>query len=91
MTLCFVQETDLTMKTPHVKEMDTVNMVNNEDMIGTKKERLENSLQEITSDNNRENCHNNAEKLIPIPERNLAFMFHRDFYYTPETQNPAPC
>ena len=45
MTLCFVQETDLTTKTPHVKEMDTINMVINKDMICTKKARLENSLQ----------------------------------------------
>ena len=30
MTLYFVQETDLTMKTPHVKDMDTVNMVHKE-------------------------------------------------------------
>ena len=35
MTLCFVQETDLTMKTPHAKDMDIVNMVHNEDMVDT--------------------------------------------------------
>ena len=32
MTLCFVQETDLTTKIPHIKEISTVNMMNNEDM-----------------------------------------------------------
>ena len=57
-------------------------MVINKDMIGTKKERLENSLQEIMLDSNRENCHENAEILTPIPE-NLAFMFNRNFYLKP--------
>ena len=32
MTLCFVWETDVIRKTPHTKEMDMVNIVNNEDM-----------------------------------------------------------
>ena len=36
MTLCFVQETDLTMKTPHAKDMDTVNMVHKGDMVDTR-------------------------------------------------------
>ena len=40
MTLCFVQEIDLTIKSPHVKEIDTINMVNNKNIIGTKRERL---------------------------------------------------
>ena len=82
MTLCFVQVTDFTMKTPHTKDMDTVNMVHKEDMVDTKREILENSSQEITLDSNRENCPDNTEKLAPIPE-NLAFMFHKDFYPKP--------
>ena len=41
MTLYFVQETDLTMKNPHIKEMNTVNTMNNEDMEDTKRKRLE--------------------------------------------------
>ena len=44
MTLCFVQEIDLTMKTPWVKDIDTVNMVNNEDMVSIKRDRLGKSL-----------------------------------------------
>ena len=82
MILCFVQETDLTMRTLHVKDMDTVNVMNSEDIVGTKRERLGKSLQEITLDSNKENCHDNVEKLTPIPE-NSAFMFHRDFYLKP--------
>ena len=46
-TLCFIQETDLTTKNPHIKEIDTVNMVEDEDMNDTESERLENFLQEI--------------------------------------------
>ena len=56
MTLSFVQETELITKTPHIKEMDTVNTVDNEDMKDTKTERLENCLQEISLDNNGKNC-----------------------------------
>ena len=40
MTLCFVQETDLTMKTPHIKEMDIINIVEDQDKKDIKKERL---------------------------------------------------
>ena len=47
-----------------------------------KKEKLENSPQEIALDSNGENCHDNAENLAPKPE-NLAFMLHRDFYLKP--------
>ena len=82
MTLCFAQETDLITKTPYIKEMDTVNKVDNTDMKDTKIERLENCLQEISLDNNRKNCHKNTDKLAPIPE-NSASMFHKDFYPTP--------
>ena len=32
MTLCFVWDTDLIMKTPHTKEMDTVNIVKDKNM-----------------------------------------------------------
>ena len=78
----FVQKTDLTTKTPHVKDMDIVNTINQEGMVDTKKEILEKSSQEITSDSNRENCHDNTERLTPIPE-NSAFMFHKDFYLKP--------
>ena len=86
MILCFVHETDLTMKTPHVKDTDTVNKVHKEDMVDTKREILENTSQEITADSNRENCHDNTEKLTPIVE-NSAFMFHKDFYQNLE----SPC
>ena len=48
--LCFVQETDLTMET---QDMDTVNMVNKEEMINTKREILGNSSQEITLGSNK--------------------------------------
>ena len=82
MTLCFVQETDLTMKIPQVKEMDTVNTMNNEKMEGPKRETLESYLQEISLDSNRKKCYNSTGKLIPIPE-NSAFMFHKDFYLKP--------
>ena len=44
------------MKTPHTKDMDTVNMVYKEDMVDTKREILENSSQEITLDSNNENA-----------------------------------
>ena len=37
MALCFVQETDLTTKIPHIKQMDTVNIVEDEDMKDTKR------------------------------------------------------
>ena len=43
MTLCFIQKTDLTMKIPHVKDVDTVNTVHKEDMVDTKRVKLENS------------------------------------------------
>ena len=82
MDLCFVQETGLVIKTPHIREMDTVNLVENEDMKDTKRERLENCSQEISLDNNRKNCHENTDKLVPILE-NSAFMFHKDFYLKP--------
>ena len=82
MALCFVQKTDLTIKTPHGKDMDTVHMVNKGDMVDTKREILENSPQEITLDSNEVNCHDNTEKPTSIPE-NSAFMFHRDFYLKP--------
>ena len=45
MTLYFVQETDLITTIPHIKEMDTVNIEEDEDMKDTKRERLENCLQ----------------------------------------------
>ena len=61
MTLYFVQETDLTTETSHAQDTDTVNTVNKEDMIDTKREILGNS-QEITLDSNRENCHNSNQK-----------------------------
>ena len=82
MSLCFVQETDLTMKTHHAKDVDTVNMVYKENMVDTKREILENSSQEITLDTNRKNWQDNTEKLTPLPE-NLAFMFDKDFYLKP--------
>ena len=81
MTLCFVQETDLTMEILHAQDTDTVNMVNKEDKVDIKRETLENSLQK-TSDSNKENCHKHIEKLAPIPE-NSAFIFYRDFYPKP--------
>ena len=49
----FVQETDLTTKTRHITEMNTVNIVEDEDMKDTKRERLENCLQEIYLNYNR--------------------------------------
>ena len=79
MTLCFIQEIDLTTETPHAQDMDTVNAVNKEYMVDTMRETLENSSQEITLDSNMENCHNNIKTLAPMPG-NLVFMFHRDFY-----------
>ena len=42
MTLCFVWETDLIMKTPHTKEMDTVKLVEDENMKNIKRERIQN-------------------------------------------------
>ena len=62
--------------------METVNLVKNEDMKNTKTERLEYCLQEISLNYNRKNCHENTDKLAPIPE-NSAFMFHKDFYPKP--------
>ena len=70
------------MKTPHIKEMDTVNIVEDEDMKDTKRERLENYSQEISLKNSRKNCQENTDKLAPILE-NSAFMFHKDFYLKP--------
>ena len=70
------------MNTPYIKEMDTVNTVDNEDMKDTKREILENCLQEISLDNNGKNCYENIDKLVPIPE-DSAFMFHKDFYPKP--------
>ena len=52
------------------------------DMEGAKRERLESCSQEISFDSNRKNCHENTDKLVPIPE-NAAFMFHKDFYTKP--------
>ena len=80
--LCFVQETDLTTKIPHIKKMGIVNIVEDEDMKDTKRERLENCSQEVSLNNNRKNCHKNTDKLAPITE-NSAFMFHKDFYPKP--------
>ena len=57
-------------------------MVNKEEKVDTKRETLKNSSWAITSDSNKENCHNSTEKLKPIPE-NSTFMFHRDFYPKP--------
>ena len=82
MTLCFVQETDITTETPHIKEMDIANIVEDEDMKDIKKERLKNCLQEISLNNNRKNCHESTEELVPILE-NSAFMFHKDVYPKP--------
>ena len=80
----FCAKTDLIMKTPHIKEMDTVNTGDNEDIKDTKRERLENCLQEISLDNNRKNkkCHEKTDKLVPILG-DSAFMFHKDFYLKP--------
>ena len=62
-TLCFVQEAALIIETPHAQDMDTVNTVNEEDMmVDTKKEILWNSSQDINLDSNRENCQNNIKK-----------------------------
>ena len=71
------------MKIPHIKEMGTVNTMNNGDMEGTKRERLGSCSQEISFDINWKNCHENIDKLVPIPE-NSEFMFHKDFYPKPE-------
>ena len=76
MTLCFVQETDLTMKTPYIKEMDIVNIVGDEDMKDIKKERLLNQSQEISLNNDGKNCDEIPDKLVPIP-KNSPFMFHK--------------
>ena len=38
------------MKTPHIKEIDTVNIVDKEDMKDTMREGLENCSQEISLD-----------------------------------------
>ena len=78
-----MQKTDLTMDIPHAQDMNTVNMINQvEEMVDVKRETLKNSSQVVTSDSNKENCHNTTEKLAPIPE-NLAFMFLKDFYLKP--------
>ena len=61
MTLCFVQETNLTTESPHAPDMDRVNVVNKEDMTDTKNKILGNSSQEITLDSNRENCYNSIK------------------------------
>ena len=80
MTLCFVQETDLTADIPHAQDIDTVNTINKEEeMVDTKGETVENSSQVISSYSNKENSHNGTEKLAPIP-KNLAFMFYKDYY-----------
>ena len=71
-----------TREPPYAKDMDTVNMVHNKDMVDTKREIFENSSQEIPLDSGKENFHNNTKKLTPIPE-NSAFMLHKDF-------NPKP-
>ena len=76
MTLYFVVETDLITKTPHTKEMDTVNIVKYENMKNAMREQIQNW------NNDRKNCHENTNKLRPIPE-NSTFMFHKDFYPKP--------
>ena len=40
-------------------------------------------MQEISLSYNRKNCHENTDKLAPIPE-NSAIMFHKDFYPKPQ-------
>ena len=70
------------MKVPHIKEMDTVNIAEDEDMKETKREKLENCSQEISLNYSRKNCHKNTEKLSPVLE-NSALMFHKDFYLKP--------
>ena len=83
MTLCFVQETDLTAEIPHAQDTDIVNMINKEEeTVDAKRETVKNSSQAITSDSNKENCHNGTENLASIPE-NSAFMFHNDLYMKP--------
>ena len=60
--------------------METVNTVYIKDMVDTERGTLENSLQEITLDSNRENCHNNTKKTntyirefsIHVPQRFLS-------------------
>ena len=83
MTLFFVEETDLTRDIPHAQNMDAVNIINKEEeQVDIKRETVEKSSQVITSDSNKENCHNGTEKLALIPE-NSAFMFHNNFYLKP--------
>ena len=53
-------------KTPQIKEMYTVNIVEDEDMKDTKRERQENCSQERSLNNNRKNCHENTDKLAPL-------------------------
>ena len=48
------------------------NLVNKEDMIDTKREILQKSLQEITLDSNKENCYNNTKKVTPIARCGIA-------------------
>ena len=43
--------------------MNTVNIVEDEDMKDTKRERLENCLQEIYLNYNRKICHENTDKV----------------------------
>ena len=69
-------QTDLITKTLHTNEMDAVNIVKDEDIKATKRERIQNG------NSNRKNCHENTDKLRSIPE-NSAFMFHKDFYPNP--------
>ena len=82
MTLCFVQETDLTVKTLHMKEMDIVNIVEDKDIKSIKREKLLNCVQETSLKNDGKDCHGNTDKLAPILE-NSAFMFHKGFYPKP--------
>ena len=56
MTLCFIQETDLSIKIPHIKEMGTVNIVKDKDIKDTKRESLENCLQEISLNYSRKSA-----------------------------------
>ena len=59
-----------------------MNIVEDEDMRDTRRERLKDCLQEISLNYNRKDCYENNDKLAPIPE-NLVFMFHKDFYPKP--------
>ena len=81
MTLCFIQETDVTTKIPHIKEMDTVNIVEDEDMKDTKRERHENCLQEISLNYNRKNCH----KILKTSTYTREFSSYVSQGFLPET------